>query len=256
MKITTWNVNSLRTRLNHVTTWWDANQPDVLCLQETKVMNENFPKEAFEERGLHVYIHGQKSYNGVAFISKQPMEEVQTGFNGVDLNDQARVISGVCKGVRIYNLYIPQGENVDSPKFAFKRAFYQELQKLLEEKHTPQDPLVICGDFNIAPAAEDVDDVAKRSGKCMFTEEEHTWIKRLESWGLTDTLRELTDQAGIFTWWDYRQLAFQKGRGMRIDLMYVTEPLKEKIAGMDVFREERKKEQPSDHVPVMLVLDV
>ncbi|MDD9911895.1 MAG: exodeoxyribonuclease III [Alphaproteobacteria bacterium] len=254
MKIVTWNVNSIRTRLNHVLDWWDIYQPDVLCLQETKVVDDDFPYELFEERGLYIYCHGQKSYNGVALISKEPLENIQTGFGGVDLENQARVISGDLNGVHVVNIYVPQGENAESPKFDFKRNFYAALQAELENTKDPKQPLVLLGDFNIAPQQRDVDDAEKRAGKCMFTEEEHGWLAMLESWGLQDALRLVSDKEGIFSWWDYRQGAFQRNRGMRIDLIYVTAPLASKIQAVEFFKEERMRRQPSDHIPVMLSL--
>jgi exodeoxyribonuclease-3 len=254
MKIATWNVNSIRSRLDHVLTWWDAVQPDVLCLQETKVVNEDFPYEPFKQRGLQVVHHGQKAYNGVALISREAVAEEAVGFNGEDLEAQTRVVAGRVAGVRIVNLYVPQGQSVDSPKFDFKRRFYRALLAELQRDYEPAEPLVLCGDFNIAPAAVDVDDPAKREQSCMFTEEERGWLAELEAWGLYDALRLVTPEAGLFTWWDYRQLAFPKNRGMRIDLVYVTASLKEKVKGVDIYREERKKDKPSDHVPVVLTL--
>jgi exodeoxyribonuclease-3 len=254
MKIATWNVNSIRSRLEHVLTWWDTVQPDVLCLQETKVVNDDFPSEAFEQRGLQVVHHGQKAYNGVALISKESMTEEVFGFNGEDMEGQTRVVAGRVAGIRIVNLYIPQGQSVDSPKFEFKRRFYRALVEELKRDYRPDEPLVLCGDFNVAPAEADVDDPAKRAKNCMFTEEERGWLATLENWGLHDALRLVTLDPGLFTWWDYRQLAFPKNRGMRIDLIYVTDPLKNKVKSVDIYRDERKKDKPSDHVPVVLTL--
>ena len=257
MKITTWNVNSLRSRLAYVTNFVQHTQPDVLCLQETKVTDDLFPKAPFEEMGYTCHIYGQKSYNGVAFIAKEPLDDVTFSFQHKNpepaILDQARLISGTYKGIRIINAYVPQGESVDSPKFAFKRQFYAGLRKELS-LYTPETELILLADFNVCRGELDVDDVKKRHGKCMFTAEEHTWLQALEDWGLVDAYRAKHPDIKTFSWWDYRQLAFQLNRGLRIDWHYVTEPLMNKIIGFEHAKEERKREKPSDHIPVTLEL--
>lgn len=257
MKITTWNVNSLRSRLDYVTNFVRDTQPDVLCLQETKVTDDIFPREPFEAMGYTCYIHGQKSYNGVALISKVPLENVTMGFQHTNpepaLLEQARFISGTLNGVRILNAYVPQGESVDSPKFAFKRQFYAGLRKELD-LYTPETPLVLLADFNICRSELDVDNVKKRQGKCMFTDEEHSWLQTLEDWGLTDAYRAQNPDVQTFSWWDYRQLAFQLNRGLRIDWHYVSTPLLSKVTGFEHAKDERKREKPSDHIPVTMEL--
>ncbi len=252
MKIATWNVNSLRIRMEHVLDWWDATQPDVLLLQETKVEDDKFPREPFAQRGLQLAIHGQKSYNGVAIVSRLPVTDVMHGFNGHIFNDHARVIAATVGGIRVASVYAPQGESTDSAKFAFKREFYQHIQQWVGGM--AGQPLVAGGDFNIAADARDVDDPAKREGKCMFTPEERGWVEDLKKHNLHDAFRLVSDESGVFSWWDYRELAFQKNRGLRIDYLFVSDALKPRVAGVTHFREERKRTQPSDHVPVLLEL--
>ncbi|MFZ2619782.1 MAG: exodeoxyribonuclease III [Alphaproteobacteria bacterium] len=258
MKIATWNVNSVRLRLPQVLAWWQNAQPDVLCLQETKVVNDDFPLQAFSDMGLHVAMHGQKSYNGVALISRTPLSNIRTGFAGDDLEQQTRVLTASVvyqdKMLDVMSVYAPQGESTESPKFAFKRRFYSSLYATLSMHFDAALPLVVCGDFNIAREARDVDDAAKRAGHCMFTPEEHEWLQELESFGLHDSFRIVSPEAGVFSWWDYRQAAFQRNRGMRIDMLYVSNALKQHIKDVDHFKEERTRTQPSDHVPVMLTL--
>lgn len=244
-------MNSVRTRLPHVLDWCAREKPDLLCLQETKVVNENFPHETFKELGLRCHIHGQKSYNGVALITPHALENVQTGFLDGDLADQKRVIRARLNGVDVINVYVPQGQEIGSEKFDLKRNFYTKLSELLSSEYDAEKPVVLTGDFNIAPTEKDVDDVKKRSGKCMFSEEEHGWLARLEAWGLQDTLRLQTQDEKIFSWWDYRAGAVEQNRGLRIDVMYVTKAMAERLECTEIHREERLKEQPSDHVPVV-----
>lgn len=250
MEITSWNVNSVRTRLNHVLQWWDEHQPDVLCLQETKVVDELFPLEEFTKRGLHCYVYGQKSYNGVALISKTELTNVQCGFSDEALNEQKRFIAGTLGDTRIINVYCPQGSDLDSPKFVWKEEFYQALRKELDIQAKPTEKLLICGDFNIAPDARDVHDADKVQGRVMFTPQEHTWLNTLKDWGLQDTYRLHEQHGGHFSWWDYRQNAVEDNRGWRIDQLYATAPLAVRCVAGRIDKEPRVWEQPSDHVPI------
>jgi len=255
MKIVSWNVNSVRMRLPHILDWCKREKPDLLCLQETKVVNEDFPHDAFKELGLTCHIHGQKSYNGVALITPHALKNVRTGFLDGDLADQKRVIRAEVNGVEVINVYVPQGQEVGSEKFDLKRSFYNKLSELLTAEYDAAKPLVLTGDFNIAPSEKDVDDVKKRSGKCMFTEEEHGWLARLEAWGLQDSLRLKSDAEKVFSWWDYRAGAVEQNRGLRIDVMYMTKPMAARLLATEIHREERLKDQPSDHVPVVGVFE-
>tara|TARA_B100000609_G_C17120294_1_gene384580 strand:+ start:164 stop:943 length:780 start_codon:yes stop_codon:yes gene_type:complete len=250
MKVTSWNVNSIRARLEHVLNWWDENRPDVLCLQETKVKNEDFPKEPFEDRGLHVYIHGQPAYNGVALISRQPLADVEFGFDDGDLEGHTRIIRARMGDIFLINGYFPQGESPDSPKFSFKRQFYGKMLETLQKSYKPTQKVLLCGDLNVAPDDIDVYDAEKVRGRCMFTDEEKSWLQNLRDWGLTDAFRHTNPDEQVFSWYDYRQLSYQTGKGWRIDHFWVTDSLLEAYIGGTHHKKERGKPKPSDHVPV------
>lgn len=252
LRIATWNVNSIRTRLDHVKAWIGAKNPDIICLQETKVINEDFPQAFFEALGYTCHIHGQKSYNGVAFLTKREMTHIRCGFPDGDLNDQTRVIRGVCEGIEIINLYVPQGESVDSPKFAFKEAFYGKVMDMLEGEYNASDKVLLCGDMNIAPAALDVYDVEKVGVRCMFTPQEHGWLDRIKAWGLKDSFRDMYPSEPGFSWWDYRQASFARDKGWRIDHIYVTESLMDMVEDVAIDKAPRGVEKPSDHAPVYI----
>lgn len=254
MKIATWNVNSIRTRLDHVLNWLNTNPVDLLCLQETKSTNEAFPLEAFTEAGWLVEHHGQPAYNGVALISKKPLTKVKRGFPIGDLAEQKRVISAELDGVQVINVYVPQGQALDSPKFALKEDFYATLTGWLNADFSANNPLVVCGDFNIAPKAEDTHDAAKMAGRVMFTAQEHKWFETLLNFGLHDSFRLLSDAEGIFSWWDYREASFQRNKGLRIDHLLVSDALKDRVEDVLFYRDERGQERPSDHIPVVLEL--
>ena len=255
MKIATWNLNSIRARLNHVVEWLENNSDvDILCLQETKVKDDDFPVEEFEEREYYVYYHGQPAYNGVAFISKMPLENIEKGFPTGDLDDQKRVISAEIDGLKIINVYCPQGESVDSLKFDFKRRFYDELATWLESEHQATEQILLCGDMNIARTEHDVHSVEKMTGRCMFTEVEHTWWDRLIQFGLVDTFRTLYPDEVKFSWWDYRMGSFQRNKGLRIDHIYVTPSVMKNVEKVEIDSEPRGWERPSDHVPVIVTL--
>lgn len=256
-KIATWNVNSLRIRLPHVLEWWAAHQPDVLCLQETKVEDAFFPHEAFRPLGLHVANHGQKSYNGVAILSRHPLQHVTPGFNGHNLEEQSRLISATVNGLRIISAYVPNGESVTSAKFQFKQNFYRHLSGHIRSELQTHPGLVLCGDFNIAADERDLPNPEKAAKDVLFTPEERTWLKELQTaTGLADAFR-LTDQTPhIYSWWDYRTFARAQNNGMRIDYLFVSPVLQPKTRAVHHYAEERAKPQPSDHVPVLLELDL
>ena len=250
MKVVSWNLNSIRARLEHVQNWLAENKPDILCLQETKVRDEEFPRDVFEAMGLNVYTHGQAAYNGVAFITPHTLDDVQKGFPEGDMNDQKRVIAGTLNGVRIVNVYIPQGDNPDSPKYAMKGMFYRRLREWMEEDFTPQDNVLICGDFNIAPTDIDVHDVEKCAKKCGYLPEEVTWLNHLMDWGFKDSFRLIHPDKPQFSWWDYRMNSYTRNKGMRIDHVLTSEGLSNKVVDAGVDESPRSLERPSDHVPV------
>jgi len=258
VKIITWNVNSIRTRLERVLGVLERHQPDLLCLQETKVTDDIFPHEALAEAGYQAVVHGQKTYNGVALLAREQPEDVLNGFPGDPIPEQARVISGTLGGVRVINAYVVNGKDLHDPKFTMKLAWLDALLDWLEAEHDSSQPLVMLGDFNIAPDERDVWDLEYWKDKIFFSPAEHERLARLSRWGLTDLFREKCDEAGKFTWWDYRGGAFQRGNGLRIDLILGTAPIVERCEDVLIDRDERKKgdweAKPSDHVPVLVTL--
>jgi exodeoxyribonuclease III len=259
LKIASWNVNSVRTRLPHVLAWLDAHQPDALLLQETKVENHLFPAADFINRGYYLAVHGQKSYNGVAILSKYPLADVVAGFNGTDMVGQPRILSATLHhpagNLRLINAYVVNGEDVDSPKFAFKKQFYEALTDFIKNQTISYPHTLLMGDFNVAADERDVDDVRKRSGKVLFTDAERTWLNTLLTQSdIHDALRLLNQAPAQFTWWDYRAGAFEQNRGMRIDYGYVSTLLKPHVSTVQHHTAEREKPQPSDHIPVAVEL--
>ncbi len=261
MKIATWNVNSIRTRLEIVTDWLQKNPVDVLCVQETKVVDELFPIVAIEACGYHAYISGQKAYNGVAIFSKQPLTDVKIGFAGRlspelvgDLDDQKRVITATLAGVQIVNLYVPNGNSVDSDKYTYKLQWLELLGKYLKTLiETDRASICVCGDFNIA--LEDIDIHSKTVAKdrVMATPIEREILKRsVLDLGLRDSFRKFTTEGGHYSWWDYRQQGFERNRGWRIDHLYLTPDLFDRAISSAIDIEPRKLPQPSDHAPVIV----
>ncbi|MGZ3458274.1 MAG: exodeoxyribonuclease III [Archangium sp.] len=250
MRIAAWNVNSVRARLDRLVDWLKSAQPDVLCLQELKCADAEFPLEAVREAGYHAAVHGQKTYNGVAILAKtEPTDVVRGLSDGVD-DTHARLIAATVNGVRVLSVYAPNGQEVDSEQYKYKLQWYGRLRRYLDSRHKPGEPLVLCGDWNVAPEDLDTWDPALWEGQTLFTAKERTALKELCAFGLTDTFRKLHPAEQKFSWWDYRMLAFPKNRGLRIDHIFATAPLAERLVAADVDREARKGKQPSDHAPV------
>ncbi len=262
MKIATWNVNSIRTRLSHVVNWLQDHLVDVLCLQETKVVDEGFPRESFAELGYHSYTFGQKSYNGVAILTRQPLSDVRLGFAGVlgegvlPTDEQKRVIAGVADGIRIVNLYVPNGSSVGSEKYVYKLQWLEVLHEYLKALLASQPgQLLVCGDFNVALEDIDIYDPTGKEKEVMATPLERQALRAsVLDLGLADVFRKFTPEGGHFSWWDYRQAAFRRNLGWRIDYIYLTPDLYERAIACTIDVEPRKLEQPSDHVPVTVEL--
>ncbi len=259
LKVATWNVNSLRTRLALVLEWLDANQPDVLCLQETKVEDALFPTEPFTQRGYNIAMHGQKSYNGVALISKHALQNPTLGFADQGLPDifhaQTRLIAATVQGIRIISAYVPNGESPTSEKFAFKESFYTNLTSYVQAELVAHPKLVICGDFNIAAEARDIDRPEKSVRNVLFTPEEQYWLATFRSTNnLADSFREVDQTENVYSWWDYRTFSRAPNNGARIDYLFTSEALTPSVRTVTHHADERVKPQPSDHIPVMLEL--
>ena len=260
MKVATWNVNSIRTRLGQVVDWLQANPVDVLCLQETKVVDADFPRSPLENLGYHLYVSGQKSYNGVALLSQTPVSDISMGFAPVlgadvvgDLDEQKRVITGIVGNVRIVNLYVPNGSAVGSDKYYYKLRWLKVLQEYLKAllERQPND-LCVCGDFNIAPDDRDIHDPKGKDDYIMASPAERQALQDVLEVGLADAFRKFTTEAGHFTWWDYRTRAFSRDRGWRIDHHYLSANLYNQAISCTIDKAPRKLEQPSDHTPVIV----
>ncbi|MGM0578925.1 MAG: exodeoxyribonuclease III [Myxococcota bacterium] len=255
MKIVTWNVNSLKARKAYVEKWLDAEDPDVLCVQELKLDGDKVPAEIFTERGYDVAIHGQPQWNGVLIASKTPLEDVAKGLPDGD-EGESRLIAATTEGIRFVNLYCPQGQSADSPKFAFKLGFYKALRAWLAETCDPSKPLVVLGDMNVAPEARDIWSEEVMHDVPTYHPLEHEEWGKLTALGLHDAVKPFVEP-GTFSFWDYRGGAFPRNMGMRIDHVLVTEPLVGRVEDAFIQRPYRKKWDgltPSDHAPVGIVL--
>ncbi len=250
MKIVSWNINSLRRRQDRLLEWLQRTAPDVVCLQETKCTDEQFPELALRSAGYHAAFHGQKSYNGVAILAKSALQDVRSGMGDDALDDQARVLAATVDGVRVFCIYAPNGQAVGSPAYDYKLRWYERLQHSLTTRENLAGDLVVCGDYNVAPRDEDVHDPALWAGAIMCSEGERRVFDQLCGVGLVDTLRLHHPESGIFTWWDYRMLSFPKNRGLRIDAVLASRPLAERCRAAGVDREMRKGKEPSDHAPI------
>ena len=224
---------------------------DVLCLQETKVEDKLFPFSEFEDAGYHVAFYGQKSYNGVAILSKTPIDDVQYGFQTGYDSDNKRFISASIQNIRFLNVYIPQGQSIDSPKFTYKLELIRELQNELSQCYTPGTPLVLLGDINIAPDERDVVDPEKMKTVVSFLPEERQLLEELREWGLVDVFREFHEEGGLYSWWNFRTRGFEKNHGMRIDLILSTIQLSQQCQSCTIDVESRALPRPSDHAPVI-----
>jgi exodeoxyribonuclease-3 len=258
MKIATWNVNSVRTRLEQVINWLSENPVDVLCLQETKVIDQDFPRLDFEKLGYYLYISGQKSYNGVALISRQSLTDVSTGFTAIlpgldsEWDTQKRVITGVFSGIRIVNLYVPNGSSIGSEKYEYKLGWLKLLKEYLQVLLLTNSPISICGDFNIALENIDINDKVNIDNHIMASVPERQALRDILSLGFADAFRKFNHQGENYTWWDYRTAAFKRNLGWRIDHHYLTPDLYERAQSCVIDVEPRKLNQPSDHTPVIV----
>ena len=250
LTIASWNINSVRARAARLETWLALRKPDVLCLQELKCTEEQFPLEVVQRLGYHAAVYGQKTYNGVAILSTSPLEEVERGLPVADDDGEARVLGATVRGTRVLSVYAPNGQSVDSPAYQGKLAFYARLRRALDGRYRAEAPLVLCGDFNVAPEERDVWDPVLWEGQTLFSLPERAALKEVVAFGLEDTFRRHHSEPGRYSWWDYRMLGFPKNRGLRIDAIYATKSLAERCEAADIDREARKGKLPSDHAPV------
>ena len=253
MQIATWNVNSLKIRLPHLLQWLRANPVDVLCLQETKLTDDKFPLAELNAAGYQVAFSGQKTYNGVAILSRHPIGEVVKNNPHYD-DPQQRLLAATIEGVRFICAYVPNGQEVGSDKYAYKLAWLDALRTWVAAEMGAHARLAILGDYNIAPEARDVHDPAEWEGRIHFSLPERDALRQLMALGLADAFRLFEQPDKQYSWWDYRQLAFRRNRGLRIDHILLSQPLAERCTACHIDRETRKWEQPSDHAPVVATL--
>ncbi|MDJ0697903.1 exodeoxyribonuclease III [Mastigocoleus sp. MO_188.B34] len=258
MKIATWNVNSIRTRLEHVVDWLNQNSVDVLCLQETKVVDADFPVKPFEDTGYNLYKYGQKSYNGVALISRKPLDNVSTGFQGIlpdietNWDDQKRVITGTLEGVRIVNLYVPNGSAIGSEKYEYKLKWLKILQTYLSIVLEKSPDICMCGDFNIALEDRDIHENSRNNNHIMASDAERQALRDILDLGFADAFRKFTTEGENYSWWDYRAASFPRNKGWRIDHHYLTPELYQQAKSCTIDVAPRKLTKPSDHAPVIV----
>jgi exodeoxyribonuclease III len=249
VRIASWNVNSLKVRLPQVVDWLASHSPDVLGLQETKLVDEAFPVAELEAAGYRVSYSGQPAYNGVALLSRLPQAEVITGLDGLE-DPQRRVLGATVGGVRVLNLYVPNGQAVGSDKYAYKLGWLEALHGQLQAELARHERVVVMGDFNIAPEDRDVHDPAEWAGKVLCSEPERAALAKIMALGLEDTFRLFEQPEAVFSWWDYRAAGFRRNRGLRIDLVLASQPLAAACRRAWVDIEPRRHERPSDHAPV------
>lgn len=254
MKLATWNVNSLKVRLPHVLKWLEENPVDVLCLQETKTTDDKFPVAELEAVGYQVAFSGQKTYNGVAILSRHPMGEI-TKNNPLFPDEQQRIIAATINGMRVICAYVPNGQSVDSEKYQYKMRWLTALRDWLKQELETHPQLAILGDYNIAPADNDVHDPVAWQGSVLVSDAERAAFEELRSLNLADAFRLFEQPEKVYSWWDYRQMAFRRNMGLRIDHILLSPPLAKRCTGCVIDKLPRKWEQPSDHTPVIATIE-
>ncbi len=255
MKIASWNVNSIRAREERLVRWLEKHQPDVLCLQELKAADGQFPHEAVGKAGYRAAIFGQKTYNGVAILAHEEPQEVERGFGDGHEDEAARVIAATVGGVRVISAYVPNGQVVGSEKWTYKLDWMRRLRGWLDKRHVPTDEVALCGDFNVAPEVRDVENPQSWEQSVLFHPDVRAAFRDVQAWGFEDTLRLITPEPGLYSWWDYRLLSFPKNDGLRLDLILASPPLAGRCRAASIDRPERKGKQPSDHAPVIAEFD-
>ena len=251
MKIATWNVNSIRARLERALAWLARQQPDVVCLQELKCTDDAFPHEAVRDAGYHAAVHGQKTYNGVAILSRSEPADVEVGLSDEVDDPQARLVSAVVDGVRVLSAYVPNGSAVGSEKYAYKLDWLDRLREHLGRRFAPSDQVILCGDLNVARFDDEVASPDEWAATVLCHPTARDALERVREWGFTDLFRKHHPEGGLFSWWDYRAGAFHRNDGLRIDHIFATEPLAARCTAAEVDRDERKGAKPSDHAPLV-----
>ena len=255
MKIATWNVNSILARLPHVVRWLQAVEPDVLCLQETKCTDDKFPFAELSQIGYCASVFGQQSYNGVAILARNECAEVQRGNYEDQEGAHARLLAAIIDGVKVVNVYIPNGQSVGSEKYQFKLDWMKRLRSFFDHTYQPDSSLLLCGDFNVAPEDRDIHNPTLWQERIMCSSGERSALDEIKRWGFTDSFRLHHEEGGQFSWWDYRAGAFRRNLGLRIDHIWVSASLGARSKTTLIDKEPRKWERPSDHAPVVATFD-
>ena len=254
MRIATWNVNSIRLRLDNTLAWLAERQPDIVCLQEIKCQDEQFPREAFEQLGYNVAVHGQKGFNGVAVLSRLPFDEVTSGLPGGDGDVQSRFIEVVVSTpqgvVRVCGIYLPNGNPVDTEKYPYKLEWMARLKAHITNRLAYEEPLVVCGDYNVIPEPEDAANPAAWAGDALFLPQTRAAFREILNLGMTDALRATTQAPGLYSFWDYQAGAWQRNNGIRIDHLLLSPQAADRLKATGIDKHVRDWEKPSDHVPV------
>ena len=260
MRIATWNVNSIKQRIENLTAWLRERQPDIVCLQETKCVDEAFPREPLEALGYNVAVHGQKTFNGVAILSKFAFDEVTPRLPGDDADDHARFIEAVVSthggALRVASIYLPNGNPPGTPKYDYKIKWMNRLFDYSHERLKLEEPLVLAGDYNVIPTEADVHDPALWRGDALFLPKTRASFRALTHLGLTDAVRATTDDPGLYTFWDYQAGAWQKNNGIRIDHLLLSPQAADRLVTAGIDKHVRSWEKPSDHVPVWIELEL
>lgn len=251
MQLATWNINSIRARQSRLIAWLTKANPDVVCLQETKVEDSGFPLEPLKQLGYDVALWGQKSYNGVAIASRSPLIDVSRGFGDGEPDDEARLISATIHGVRVVNVYVPNGQELGTDKYVHKLQWFRRLRRYLDRCAIPESGLVLCGDMNVALDDRDVWSAAQWEGKIHCSPEERGALANVIAFGLVDLFRAHHPDGGQYSWWDYRGVSLFKNQGLRIDYIFATAGLAEACTTCAIDREARKGQDASDHAPVV-----
>ena len=253
-KIATWNVNSIKQRVEPMQQWLEEREPDVVCLQEIKCVDDAFPRGVFEDMGYNVATHGQKAYNGVAILSKKPIDEIERGLPGGDGDDHARYIEAVISvdggALRVASIYLPNGNPAPGPKYDYKLAWMERLRAHAVSRLALEEPMVLAGDYNVIPTPDDVHDPAVWVNDALFLPATRAKFREISFLGLTDAVRATSDDKGLYTFWDYQAGAFQKNNGIRIDHLMLSPQAADRLTATGIDRATRAGEKPSDHVPV------
>jgi len=255
VKLVTWNINSIRARTEKLLTWIGNEHPDVLCLQETKVEDQGFPIEALRARGYEAVTYGQRSYNGVAIAAKSPLTDVVRGFGDGEPDEEARLIAATVQGIRVICVYVPNGQDLASDKFGHKLAWYKRLRRFLDRTTTTSDNVIVCGDMNVTADDRDVCDPKKWAGQIHCSADERAALAEVLAFPLVDLFRKHNPDGGVYSWWDYRGIAFFKNQGLRIDYMFATQPVADRCTACTIDRNARKGQDASDHAPVIATIE-